>query len=86
MYQITVDTGLFDLDVDLDNIVKQSSGNFKIDGKLKGIPKKVELSASRAQKIIDFIKLELSKTGQPPKVIISKKESSEQKTFTLTLV
>ena len=86
LYKITVDTGLFDLDVDLDKIVKQLSGDFKIDGKLKGIKKQVELSDTRAQKIINSIKSELSKTGKPPKEIVSEKEKSSQATFTLTLV
>jgi hypothetical protein len=85
LYQISVDMGLIDLDVELDNIVKQSSGDFKIDGKLKGVPKKVDLSQTRVQKIINTIKTEISKTGKPPKEIFCKKEKPFQMSFTMTL-
>jgi len=85
-YQISVDMGLLNINVTLDNIVKQTDGDFQIDGKLKGIPKKVELSKLRANKIIDKIKSELSKTGKPPVEITSKKEKPNQMNFILTLV
>ena len=85
LYQISVDTGLFDLDVSLDNIVKQTTGDFKIDGKLKGVPKKVDLSKTRAQKIILAVKDSVDSTGKPPKEIKSEKEKPFQMSFYLTL-
>ena len=85
LYQISVDTGLFDLDVSLDNIVKQTTGDFKIDGKLKGVPRKVDLSKTRAQKIILAVKDSVDNTGKPPKEIKSEKEKPFQMSFYLTL-
>lgn len=86
IYKIEVDTGLLDLSVKLDKIIKNREGGFDIQGKLGFVGKQVALSKSRVDKIIQIIKTGLEKTKNPPESILCQKEKPNQKSFTLSLV
>ena len=85
-YQISVETGPFDVDVELDKIVKNMDGSYKITASKKGLKYNTFLSKERTKKILDEIYTSLSKTGEPPVEIKSPKEKEGQKSFILSRI